>query len=66
MRGATRQLPYNCICASGIHCATLHYIVNDKKLKKDALMLCDMGAIYKGYCSDITIVFPVSGKFTEK
>ena len=30
------------------------------------LVLCDMGAFYNNYCSDITITFPSNGKFTEK
>lgn len=29
------------------------------------MMLCDMGCEYHGYDSDITISFPVSGKFTD-
>ena len=55
---------YECICASGADNATLHYIVNDKILNEDSLVLNDMGVKYKGYCSDITCTFPVSGKFS--
>ena len=46
----SRFQAYNCICASGRDAATLHYIVNDKLLKEDSLILSDMGAKYKGYC----------------
>lgn len=59
-------MAYNCICAHGTDCATLHYINNDKVLEKEQLMLCDMGAMYKGYCADITTVFPITGKFSQK
>jgi len=62
----SRFQAYNCICASGRDAATLHYVVNDKLLKEDSLILSDMGAKYKGYCSDITVTFPASGKFNEK
>lgn len=58
--------PYNCICASGRNASTLHYIVNDKLIKDDTLILNDMGGKYYGYCSDITITFPSNGKFNEK
>ena len=58
--------PYNCICASSRNCSTLHYEVNDKQIKDDTLVLCDMGAKYYGYCSDITMTFPSNGKFNHK
>ena len=65
-RCGARFLAYNCICASGPDAATLHYICNDKVLVDGALMLSDMGAKYYGYCADITVTFPINGKFTEK
>jgi len=59
-------MAYDCICASGHDAATLHYINNDKVLKDGALMLADMGGKYYGYCADITVTFPINGKFTAK
>ncbi len=32
-----------------------------KELKKGELILFDMGALYKGYCSDITRTFTLGG-----
>ena len=61
-----RNHPYEHICGCGLNSATLHYIENDQKLKKDDLILIDMGGTLSGYCSDITITIPVSGKFSEK
>jgi Xaa-Pro dipeptidase len=57
---------YDCICASGRNAGTLHYNVNDKYLNDGSLVLADMGAKYRGYCSDITVTFPISGKFNPK
>jgi len=57
---------YDCVCGSGRNAATLHYITNDKVLVDGALLLADMGAKYYGYCADITVTFPINGKFTQK
>ena len=61
-----RNHPYEHICGCGLNSATLHYIENDQKLKKDDLILIDMGGTLSSYCSDITITIPVSGKFSDK
>jgi Xaa-Pro aminopeptidase len=58
--------PYNCICGSEKGSATLHYELNDKVIKDDVFVLCDMGAKYYGYCSDITVTFPSNGTFNPK
>lgn len=62
----TRWLAYQAICAGGDGCATLHYVDNNKTFEDGALTLCDMGLKYYGYCSDITVTYPVNGKFTEQ
>lgn len=61
-----RYKAYDCVCAGGRAGATLHYIVNDQYIKDDTFVLCDMGAKYYGYCSDITVTFPSGGKFNDK
>lgn len=61
-----RFAAYECICAGGRGAATLHYIVNDKTIEDNSLILNDMGGKYYGYCSDITVTFPSNGKFNEK
>jgi Xaa-Pro dipeptidase len=65
-RCGARFQAYDCICGSGRDAATLHYICNDKVLVDGALLLADMGAKYYGYCADITVTFPINGKFTQK
>ena len=62
--GGMRQMSYSCICATGAHCATLHYPDNDKTIKDGEFALLDMGGEYHNYASDITCSFPVNGKFT--
>ena len=60
-----RNHGYEHICACGANSATLHYIENDQELKNEKLLLLDMGGMLAGYISDITITFPVGGKFNE-
>ena len=61
-----KEKAYDCICGSGRNAATLHYTSNSKVIQEDSLILCDMGAKYHGYCSDITVTFPANGKFNDK
>jgi len=57
---------YHPIVASGIDSCTLHYIQNNKKLKKGELLLIDSGAEHKNYKIDVTRTFPISGKFSKR
>ena len=52
------------VCASGPSASTIHYTSNNLPLVPSSLVLLDAGAEYGGYCSDITRMFPVDGKFT--
>lgn len=42
------------IIASGKGSAMPHYKTSNKKIKNNEILLIDMGAKYKGYCSDVT------------
>jgi Xaa-Pro aminopeptidase len=55
---------YNSIVGSGANATILHYINNTGILRDGDLLLIDAGCEYKGYASDITRTFPISGKFT--
>lgn len=56
---------YTTIVAGGNNANTLHYIANNKRLKKGSLVLIDAGCEYEYYASDITRTLPVSGRFTQ-
>ncbi len=51
------------IVAAGKNATVLHYVSLDKKVKKDELVLIDIGADYMNYSSDISRTYPANGKF---
>ncbi len=59
------QHAYSPIVAGGENACVLHYIENNKLLKKGDLLLIDAGCEVEGYASDITRTFPISGKFSN-
>ena len=69
-QGSCRTAAYTSICACGPNGAVLHYghsaAPNDRELLSTDMALLDMGAVYHGYCSDITCSSPVSGKFSSQ
>lgn len=56
---------FRIIVASGKRSAKPHGFATNKKIKKGELVVVDFGAVYNGYCSDITRTFFV-GKPTAK
>lgn len=58
-------LAFPTIMASGKHAATLHYPTPFDTLKKEDMLLSDLGARYSYYCADVTRTVPVEGHFTE-
>lgn len=54
------------IVAAGENAAILHYTKSHGVLKKNDLVLMDVGAAYKYYSADITRTVPASGKFSTK
>ncbi|HEX6731415.1 MAG TPA: Xaa-Pro aminopeptidase [Pyrinomonadaceae bacterium] len=56
---------YTSIVGAGPNATVLHYINNDGELRDGDLLLVDAGAEYKGYASDITRTFPISGRYTK-
>lgn len=56
---------FRTIVASGKRSAKPHGFATDKKIKRGDLVVIDFGAVYNGYCSDMTRTFVV-GKPTKK
>jgi Xaa-Pro aminopeptidase len=54
------------IVASGKSACTLHYIRNDRRIKKEDLVLIDFGAEYAFMAADMTRTIPASGRFTKR
>jgi Xaa-Pro aminopeptidase len=48
---------FDSIVAAGENAAYPHYITGDKILRKNDMVLCDIGALVDGYCSDLTRTF---------
>ena len=55
-KGATAT-SFDLIVAFGEHTANPHHQSNNRKLKPNEFITCDIGCIYNGYCSDITRTF---------
>ena len=54
--GATKS-SFDSIVAAGENAAYPHYITGDRILRKNDVVLCDIGALVDGYCSDLTRTF---------
>lgn len=61
-----RRNSFKTIAAGGVNATVLHYSKNNTVLKEDELVLFDLGCCSDFYISDITRVFPVSGKFSKR
>ncbi len=48
---------FDSIVAAGENAAFPHYITGNRILRKNDIVLCDIGALVDGYCSDLTRTF---------
>ena len=64
-RAGSPRVGYDSIVASGNNANTLHYILNNKKMRRGQLLLIDAGAEFGGYSGDVTRTLPVEGRFTD-
>ena len=65
-RGGADWLAFDSIVAAGSNSAVLHHMPADQSLEDGKLVLIDAGAEYRGYASDVTRTYPVSGRFTTE
>lgn len=61
----THEIGFPSIIATGIHTCCLHYPTPTDQIDKSSLILCDVGAAYNHYSSDVTRTYPISGKFND-
>ena len=64
LSSGAQAVAYSPIVAGGPNACVLHYRDNNRQLQDGELLLIDAGCEYRGYASDITRTFPVSGKFS--
>jgi len=57
---------YNPIVGAGPNGCVLHYAANNGALRDGDLLLCDAGAEFRGYASDITRTWPVNGRYSKE
>lgn len=60
------RVGFDAIVAGGENAAVLHYVTNHCELKDGDMVLIDTGGEYGMYTGDITRVFPVNGRFSER
>ena len=65
-KSGARLAAYNSIVAAGKNACILHYVENNARIERGALILIDAGCELDCYASDITRTFPASGKFSPE
>jgi Xaa-Pro aminopeptidase len=65
-RGGADSLAFDTIVASGANSGVLHFPPTARRLKAGELVLIDAGGEVRGYASDVTRTYPVSGSFTAE
>jgi Xaa-Pro aminopeptidase len=61
-----QDLAYYIVMSSGENHPYVHYYKHDRLLKDGDFMVLDIGPDYNYYDTDITISYPVNGKFTPR
>jgi Xaa-Pro aminopeptidase len=62
LRSGGDSLAYESIVGAGDHSAVLHFSPTSRQLKAGELLLVDAGAEYRGYASDVTRTYAISGE----
>lgn len=66
MAGSGARPAFPSIVAAGSNATILHYMSRHSSVKNGDLVIIDIGAMWQGYCADITRTYPVSGTFDKK
>jgi len=65
-RGGADGLAFDTIVGGGPNSAVLHFPPSARRFEPGELVLIDAGAEFRGYASDITRTYPVSGELTDE
>jgi Xaa-Pro aminopeptidase len=65
-RNGADALAFETIVAGGGHSAVLHFAPTARPLEAGELVLVDAGGEYRGYASDVTRTYPVSGSLDAR
>jgi Xaa-Pro aminopeptidase len=65
-QGSRRVFDYNVIISSAENHPFLHYYRHDRTLVDGDFLVVDSGADYLDYDSDITVSFPINGRFSPR
>ena len=65
-RGGGDALAFETIIAGGAHAAVLHFAPTARPLRDGELVLVDAGCEYRGYASDVSRTYAVSGTFAPE
>jgi Xaa-Pro aminopeptidase len=66
LRNGGDFLAFETIVAAGDHAAVLHFWPTGRELRDGELLLVDAGAEYRGYVSDVTRTYAISGAFSSE
>jgi Xaa-Pro aminopeptidase len=65
-RNGADGVAFDTIVATGDHSAVLHFAPTERALADGDLLLIDAGGEHRGYASDVTRTYPVSGAFSSE
>jgi Xaa-Pro aminopeptidase len=65
-RHGADTVAYETIVGGGPHAAVLHFAPTNRPLGAGEVVLIDAGGEYRGYASDVTRTYPVSGTFSPE
>ena len=66
LRNGADAVAYDTIVGGGPNAAVLHFPPSGRRLHDGELVLIDAGGEFRGYASDVTRTYPVSGSFTPE
>jgi Xaa-Pro aminopeptidase len=66
LRHGADGLGYDTIVGSGPNSAVLHFAPTGRRLQDGEVVLIDAGGEYRGYTSDVTRTYPVSGNWSPE